>query len=192
MSYYTVDVSSTYRVGTPIRLQSAAWAGATQPMRPEDFGTEPSEAICPPARAARAKSMFPNGLSFHGITVVNPGYGLDDRKRTYESAYEVVREAEFPQCVSRLRAVFACEELADAQAWRDQRRSEGHPRARICEVTAEKSDTLDMRRLPEREVLPPPAELQDLARVYWGKVPSAAPFWETLLEPPVAVLRVDV
>lgn len=100
-----------------------------------------------------------------------------------EFAFELMRRAEFEDCLSRFQSVFAFETKADAIEWAE---AECEESVSIYEVTgSDSSVAYDMEWL-ETTTFP---KTLDQARRYWNGDRSDEPWLEVLLEPPVTVER---
>lgn len=177
-TFYTIDRSGALVPGLVIRNTPASYSYAHPVINP---GLEAASEI-----ESVLNTYFSNGLSVHGRQ-----YGLQPypfvqgglpSTQIIELAAELVRRLYAPDRPSRMQSMFACETLADAQAFRSER---GVPHARIFEIDASEFFRADMRLLHLGAAF---GSTINLMQKYWQGVASAVPFWEFLLPGSVTVI----
>lgn len=140
----------------------------------------------------RALSLFPSGLSSHGIrylltheiVISQQGTGaplpITHTEPMVETIFEQVRRSEFPSCPSRMQSLFAWETQQEAEAF-DAERGGGH---RIFKVTHNAALIRDQNLLYLGGA---PIGALELAEQYWQGVqgPSYKP--EAILPLPITI-----
>lgn len=142
------------------------------------------ENITPPELQAHVDELFPDGVSSHGERYFLRGDSsalIADPN--IEILFEYVRRASYPARPSRFQSVFAFISVDEAKAFRDRY---GESNSLIWELEASESFTADMSLLTAGNSI---LVYSYFANKYWQGEPSATPFWEALLFPPVRVLR---
>lgn len=128
--------------------------------------------------------LFPDGVTNHGdIYFLNSKGDPRSVSPNIEILYEYVRRAFFPKCPSRFQSVFA---FTSQDAAIQFRSTFGHPSHDIWEISAEDSFNADMNLLTQGNSI---LCYSYFAHLYWQGRPSANPFWEVLLFPPVQIVR---
>lgn len=131
-------------------------------------------------------SYFPGEISVHGRQYGFQPYPLLQGGMPFSHAIEMVAELVrrliAPDVPSRMQSMFACETLADAQAFKAKM---GVPHARIFEVDANDFFRADMQLLNLGAAF---GSTINLMQKYWQGVASANPFWELLLPGKVTIL----
>jgi hypothetical protein len=138
-----------------------------------------------PEDASELNSLFPQGVSFFGASVM---LHMDPNSpdATIEQILETIRRKFIEKCEvdypSRMSSVFACDDLDSARQFRiDFQRQHG----RIWEVECDDFFKGDMNFVCHDML-----NNHDLAVHYWqGLQKGERPFWEYLLRPPVTVVR---
>jgi hypothetical protein len=124
-------------------------------------------------------AAFPDGISRHGVQ-----YGVSlSSMGPIEIPFELVRQSEFPESLSRFQSVFASRTIKEAHEFAARVKSIDY---QIWEVDAEHAEEHDMNLLSQPVNL---AHLLINARGYWGAPPGVGAFIEVLLKPPVTLLR---
>lgn len=175
--FFALDRSGTCRPGASLSLQTPHY-NYIHPIQ-ENLET-------PAEIEAILTTLFPGGLSAHGhrylLDRYQFGQGTFPISPVIELFTELVRRMVAPDQPSRFSALFGCETLELAQAFRSKH---GQPYHRIFHISATTHFRADMALL---SLGPTPASTLNLLHKYWRGEGSANPFWEVLLSGPVHVL----
>lgn len=176
-TFYTVDRSGALFPGLVIRNTPPSYSY----LHPVNQNLEASFEV-----EAVLNKYFSNGLSVHGRQYGLQPYPFFQGGLPFNQAIEVVaelvRRLTAPDCPSRMQSMFACETLADAQAFRSEMKV---PYARIFEVDAGEFFRADMRLLHLGAAF---GSTINLMQKYWQGVASADPLWEFLLAGSVKIM----
>jgi hypothetical protein len=175
---YTIDRRNAYSPGTQFVL------------RPPDYS--PLGPI--PLDRSFLDAQFPKGLSNHGqrylinwslvtgsFMAINGALEPVTYSATaIEVVFELVRRLEFPDCLSRFQAMFACQTEAELKRFAPQTGSRGT----IYEIEVERFQIFDVAFLHLGNTI---SHAWLNARGYWSGAVSINPLWEYLMELPVTV-----
>lgn len=105
----------------------------------------------------------------------------------WEYLWELVRQAQYPNCTSRYNCLFAFENRADAEKYLKERIKENpsHAIDKICHVEIkhiEKQEVYDMRWLDEIEIFAKYNEYMQAAGNYWSGKMTPNPLKEVLFQ----------
>jgi hypothetical protein len=135
-------------------------------------------------------SLFPDGLSKHGETYLHNLYKSTGPDMKYlpneyfiETVFDLIRRLKYPERKSRFLSIFGCLSLEDAQ---EIRTNIFNGNGSIYKVTCEKYFKADMSLLRQCSSI---IGIQIIAEKYWAGLSSTTPFWEILMEPPVAIIE---
>ncbi|MFL1407374.1 hypothetical protein ACJO2E_18675 [Marinobacter sp. M1N3S26] len=166
--FYTVDRTGSLKEGLEISLNS-----------PEINSPELQEHML---------SMFPEGLSHHGVSYfVSSESRADSPSQSIELLFEYVRQAHYPELMSRFQSFFACQSIEEARLFRQ---NYGTGDEKIYEVLARgRYFKANMRLLDNNQTS---LCCSFLAHKYWRSETVSLPneLWEILLELPVTIGRV--
>ncbi len=126
---------------------------------------------------------FPNGISRFGayIGLFGQGVAVDS---ILELTFELVRQLQFPQMLSRWQSLFGFKELEDAHHFKLEYNAAD---ASVWKVKTSFSTRHDMRLLSLDNDM---ATVLGRAHRYWrGEAGSQDPIWEHLLQYPVEILE---
>lgn len=136
-------------------------------------------------------SLYPNGLSSHGRQYLYDKYEwlYDQQGKSYvsylhiiEVTFELVRLLKFPDKPSRFTSLFGCETLEDARRFKTERCNNS---GEIYKVSTDKFFKADMHLLYTATI---PGNII-IAEKYWKGEASSNPFWEILMQAPVAIIE---
>jgi hypothetical protein len=137
-------------------------------------------------------NYYPQGLSYHGRQYlldryhrVQDGYGNDYTIHVpvMELAFELMRLSQFPEKPSRFTSFFGCETVEDAITFRGKY---GDGQGEIWVVACEEYFRADMNYLYLGAGIPSTFVYTER---YWRGEASTTPFWEILMQGPVAILE---
>lgn len=127
------------------------------------------------------------GSEFPDLEVLYSGWDLPGGTNTspvtttfYECVFELVRQSEFPETLSRGQAYFACETKEDAMRWA----REYGDTAQIIEVTCDGASRYDQDWLQVPDL---PTGIQNARRYWEGEERTDDPATEVMMTPPVEI-----
>jgi hypothetical protein len=127
----------------------------------------------------KVNGLLPAGISIWGQKVFACILD-DDFMLKREHVCEEIRQKEFPQCPSRLQALFCCGNLEEARAYRREWDCQTASIWTVESANVFRADMRWMSRCEERE-------LAVRMRKYWSQELSSEPLWEYLLIPPLVI-----
>ena len=112
---------------------------------------------------------------------------MDDGCYIWEYLWELVRQAKYPNCISRYNCLFAFENRADAEKYLKERIKENpsHAIDKICRVDikySERQEVYNMRWLDEIEIFAKYDEYINAADNYWSGKMTKNPLKEVLFQ----------
>lgn len=135
------------------------------------------------AAQARFGSLYPNGLSPHGLRYV--AADIDhERNATLEAVFEMVRREQFAGRPSRFDCIFGCGTVTEAWSFASEFAVPGVEPI-VWELAATSSFAADMRLLRGHSLL----QMQINAERYWSQDHSDDPLIEHLVPLPATVVR---
>lgn len=185
ITLYTIDRRNAYSGG----------AGSTLTLRPPDYSSySPLSASNLPLDTTIFQTFFPQGISTQGQRYLinrgidaglakHPNHPLPLKRVAYiedivELVFELIRRIEFPNCLSRFQAMFACDNLPALRAFVARTGTGG----KVYDLDFNRCEQHDMAFL---ELGATNIEAWTNARNYWNGYPSSAPQSEYLVELPV-------
>jgi len=135
-------------------------------------------------------NLFPEGISRHGELYLHnpfkstgPNLAFAPNELLIETIFDVVRQLKFPNKKSRFVCMFGCLTLEDARRIKDETFSN---KGLIYKIGCDNYSLADMNFLRQAGGV---IGLQIAAEKYWRGQSSCSPFWEVLMECPIAVIK---
>ena len=148
-----------------------------------------SPVSCAMSISHRLTSLFPEGVSKHGVRYFVDAPNMSDRSASIELVFELARQIYAPHLASRAQSVFATESIDSAEHFVAMCAG-GVVTPKIWEVESEHYFRANMSLLRNDRPL---LKILDMAEAYWkgeeGPDTGTPPFWEILLPCSARVVR---